>query len=165
MEMIVQGPNKLLLEDKEYICAIGASGITADKHEGDKATPRGTWPLRMVYYRPDRLPNGIITKLHMVALTPDDGWCDDANDPNYNKHVKLPYPAHTESLWRDDEIYDIIVPLGYNDEPAIPGKGSAIFLHIAREGFTPTEGCVALSKDDLLEILASVDKDTLLSIQ
>ena len=83
-----------------------------------------------------------------------DGWCDDPADENYNRLVTLPYKASHEQLRRDDGLYDVIVVLGYNDIPVIPGKGSAIFLHVATAGFSPTEGCVALARDDLLAVLA-----------
>src|SRR6185312_8513924 len=90
-------------------------------------------------------------------IAPQDGWCDDPADTVYNRPVHLPYRARAERLWREDGIYDLIVPLGYNDAPAVPGLGSAIFLHVARPDFGPTEGCVALARADLLALLADAD--------
>jgi L,D-peptidoglycan transpeptidase YkuD (ErfK/YbiS/YcfS/YnhG family) len=110
--------------------------------------------MRALLFRPDRLPRAPLTGLPLRGLRPEEGWCDDAADELYNKPVKLPYRARAERLWREDRIYDVIVVLGYNDDPVVPGKGSAIFLHIARPGFTPTAGCVALGQEDLLTVAA-----------
>ena len=136
-------------------CALGPSGVVeaANKREGDGATPLGLWPLRRVLYRPDRGPPPR-TALPTLPIAPDDGWCDDPGDPAYNRPVTLPYPASAERLWRDDGIYDLIVVLGHNDDPPVAGAGSAIFLHLARPGYPPTEGCVALARPDLEAVLA-----------
>jgi L,D-peptidoglycan transpeptidase YkuD (ErfK/YbiS/YcfS/YnhG family) len=136
-------------------CALGRGGVAAPgaKQEGDGATPAGVWPLRRLLYRPDRLA-APRTRLAVAALEPDDGWCDAPGDPAYNQPVTLPWPASAEHLWRDDGVYDLIVVLGYNDDPVVPGAGSAIFLHVARADYSPTEGCVALAPADLLEVLA-----------
>ena len=123
-----------------------------DKHEGDGATPIGCWPMRRVLFRPDRVPPPD-TALPVAALKPEDGWCDDPADPLYNRPVKLPYGARHERLWRDDEIYDVVVVLGHNDDPPRPQAGSAIFLHVARPDYAPTQGCVALAREHLLEVL------------
>ena len=93
----------------------------------------------------------------MRAIAIADGWCDDPGDAAYNRPVALPYKARAERLWREDGLYDLVVLLGYNDDPVVPGKGSAIFLHIARDDYGPTEGCVALSRADLLEVLKTAD--------
>jgi L,D-peptidoglycan transpeptidase YkuD (ErfK/YbiS/YcfS/YnhG family) len=88
------------------------------------------------------------------ALAPEDGWCDAPSNPAYNKPVRLPFPASAEALWRDDAVYDIIGILGWNDSPVRPGQGSAIFLHVARPDYAPTDGCVALAQDHLRRVLA-----------
>jgi L,D-peptidoglycan transpeptidase YkuD (ErfK/YbiS/YcfS/YnhG family) len=136
-------------------CALGPAGVVpaADKREGDGASPAGVWALRRVLYRPDRGAPPL-TGLPVSALSPSDGWCDDPADPAYNQPVRLPYPASAERLWRDDNLYDLIVILGHNDDPPAPGMGSAIFLHIARPDYSPTEGCVAVTHEDLLALLA-----------
>ena len=136
-------------------CALGPSGVVEaeNKREGDGASPLGLWPLRRVLYRPDRGPPPR-TALSAQPIAPDDGWCDAPGDPAYNRPVKLPCPASAETLWRDDGIYDLIVVLGYNDDPPVAGAGSAIFLHLARPGYPPTQGCVALARPDLDEVLA-----------
>ena len=135
-------------------CALGRSGITAVdlKREGDGASPAGVWPMRQLFWRADRLARPE-TALPVTALIPEAGWCDDPADPFYNRPVILPYPASHEKLWREDGLYDLIVELGYNDAPVEKGKGSAIFLHLARENYSPTEGCVACALPDLLALL------------
>ena len=137
-------------------CALGRGGVAVEKREGDGVTPAGAWPCRAVHYRADRLlvPH---TGLAVLTIGRQDGWCDAPEDPAYNRPVKLPYKASTERLWRKDRVYDLIVPLGYNDDPVLPGRGSAIFLHLARPGYAPTEGCVGLALDDLMAFLAGAD--------
>ena len=154
--VIVKSSGELSWGDKTYKVAIGKNGIIQAKREGDNATPVGCFPIRKIYYRTDRIakPN---TDFETVALERNDGWSDDVNDPAYNTHVKLPYTGSHEELWRDDHLYDIIVVLGYNDDPPVPGNGSAIFMHVARENYSPTAGCIALAISDLLDILRSID--------
>jgi L,D-peptidoglycan transpeptidase YkuD (ErfK/YbiS/YcfS/YnhG family) len=153
MDIEVFPDNRLVLGDRVFRCALGASGITRSKREGDKATPAGRFPLRRVLYRPDRLA-APTTALPLMPLDPRDGWCDAPDDPRYNQPVTLPYGASHERLWREDHVYDVIVVLGCNDAPAVPGMGSAIFMHVARPGYAPTEGCVALPLPDLEAVLA-----------
>lgn len=135
-------------------CAIGRGGMKTDKREGDGGTPVGAWPLRRVLYRADRLLAPPPTALPVAAIGPADGWCDDPADAAYNRPVTLPCPAGHERLWRDDAVYDVIAVLGHNDDPPVPGLGSAVFLHVARPGYPATEGCVALALPDLLALLA-----------
>jgi L,D-peptidoglycan transpeptidase YkuD (ErfK/YbiS/YcfS/YnhG family) len=144
-------------------CAIGRGGISAAKREGDGATPAGSFALRYVLYRPDR-EKAPQTRLSCRAIARDDGWCDAATDPAYNRMIRLPYPASAESLWRTDGHYDLIVPLGYNDTAIVAGKGSAIFLHLAAPDFAPTAGCVALGHADLLTVLAAADASSLVVV-
>ncbi len=150
---------------KRYDCRIGRGGLaaTGEKREGDLKTPRGSFALRSCYYRPDRIARPK-TLLPLLSLTLEDGWCDDPAHPMYNKPVKLPFAARHEKLWREDAVYDLIVPLGYNDDPVVAGAGSAIFMHVMREDGVGTEGCVALAKADLLEVLAGVTRETVLVI-
>lgn len=145
-------------------CCIGAGGTTANKHEGDQCTPLGAWPLRRVFYRPDRPPIPQ-TSLPLVRITRTMGWSDDPCDPKqYNRLVALPYAHRHEMLWRDDGVYDIVVELGYNDAPPVIGRGSAIFLHVARPDFAPTAGCVALAIEDLRQLLGRVSSGELLEV-
>lgn len=134
-------------------CALGRSGVVADKHEGDGGTPIGCWELRRVLYRPDRLAPPP-TALAVTAIAKDDGWCDEPSHADYNRPVALPHPARCERMWRDDGLYDVVVVLGHNDDPPVAGAGSAIFLHVAKPDYGPTEGCVALALPDLLMVLA-----------
>lgn len=143
------------LGTRQVRCALGRSGVVpaADKREGDGASPAGVWPIRRVLYRPDKSP-APQTALPVAAIAPDDGWCDAAGDPAYNRPVKLPYPASAERMWRtEDEAYDVVVVLGHNDEPVVDGAGSAIFLHLRKPGYTPTEGCVAVAPEDMRSLL------------
>jgi L,D-peptidoglycan transpeptidase YkuD (ErfK/YbiS/YcfS/YnhG family) len=134
-------------------CAIGKGGLRADKREGDGATPVGLLPLRRVLWRADRGPRPATT-LPCEPIAPEDGWCDDPGHRDYNQAVRLPHPARHEALWREDAVYDVIAVLGWNDAPVVRGRGSAIFLHVARADFAPTEGCVALPEKALRALLA-----------
>jgi L,D-peptidoglycan transpeptidase YkuD (ErfK/YbiS/YcfS/YnhG family) len=133
-------------------CAIGSGGIAIKDGEGDGITPRGVWPIREIFYRADRVTN-LNTQLPLWSIAPDDGWCDAPSDVNYNRLVKLPYLASTEHMWRDDSLYDIVAVLGFNDDPVYEGKGSAIFLHLAKPDYASTAGCVALAQADLIAAL------------
>lgn len=148
----IEGRWRARFGEHRWACAIGRGGVRRDKREGDGATPAGRWPIRRVLYRADRLQRPE-TAFPCDPLQPDDGWCDAPDDPHYNRPVRLPYPGGHERLWRDDEIYDCIVVLGHNDDPVRAGAGSAIFLHVARADLAPTEGCVALPRENLLEFL------------
>jgi L,D-peptidoglycan transpeptidase YkuD (ErfK/YbiS/YcfS/YnhG family) len=148
----------------ETRAACGRGGVRADKHEGDGASPEGTFPLLHLYYRADRLrvPQ---TALPRTALQPSHGWVDDPADPNYNRLVALPYPAHHEEMWRADGLYDLVVLIGYNTDPPLPGRGSAIFLHVARPDFGPTEGCIAIRREALLSLLPLLSPDGRITIR
>jgi L,D-peptidoglycan transpeptidase YkuD (ErfK/YbiS/YcfS/YnhG family) len=139
----------------ERACSLGRSGVVPaqDKREGDGASPLGKWVLRSVFYRPDREAPPR-TGLPLVPLRPQDGWCDDPASALYNRPVSLPFARSFERLWREDGLYDLCVVLGHNDEPPVAGMGSAIFLHLRAPDGGATEGCVALARGDLLELLA-----------
>ncbi len=153
--MIIRPSGHASWRDKQFRCALGAGGVSAAKREGDGATPIGTFPLRRVFYWPDRLEPPV-TSLPVMPLTPGLGWCDDPASADYNRLIILPHPARHEKLWRDDGLYDLIVEIGYNDDPVVAGRGSAIFIHIAKPDFAGTEGCIAFARADLLEILAGL---------
>lgn len=137
---------------EEMACTLGRSGVcaAAAKREGDGCTPLGTWPLRGVLLRPGSW-NSTDIKLPWRWVREGDGWSDDPVDPAYNRPVHLPRPFSAESLLRDDDAYDVIVVLGHNDAPPVPGHGSAIFLHLS-EG-RPTAGCIAIDRADMLKLL------------
>lgn len=153
--------------DDRFECSLGRTGILHEKHESDGGTPVGIFPLRALRFRADRLA-APETALLVTAIAEEDGWCDAPGDPNYNRPVKHPYPASAEKMWRDDHLYDLVVILGQNDDPVVPGAGSAIFFHLAKEtetGLRPTEGCVALRLPDMLKVLARCGPDTLMRIE
>lgn len=133
-------------------CVWGRGGISPSKVEGDGTTPVGQFPFRRVFYRADRIPRPETT-LPLQALRPQDGWCDDPEDPLYNQYIARPYSGRHEGLWREDSLYDLILIVGYNDDPIVKGKGSAVFVHLRRPEGESTEGCVALDLWDLLMVV------------
>jgi L,D-peptidoglycan transpeptidase YkuD (ErfK/YbiS/YcfS/YnhG family) len=144
-------------------CALGRAGRTALKREGDFASPRGRFALLGVFYRPERLRRPR-TGLPIAVIRPDDGWCDAPADRNYNRPVRLPYPASAERMWRDDGLYDLVVVLDHNFASRRRNGGSAIFLHCAAPGYAPTAGCVALARRDLVKLLARLRPGTVIEI-
>lgn len=146
-------------------CTIGRSGAcpAGEKREGDGMTPLGTWPIRGVLLRRDRVAPPPKLALPWRWLRPDDGWSDDPADPAYNRPVRHPHPFSAERLWREDGLYDVIVVLGHNDASPVPALGSAIFLHCWSDG-RPTEGCVAVAREELLDILPALGVDALVDI-
>ena len=157
----VMGEGLLLADGQTYPCTLGRAGIAVpgQKREGDLKTPTGSFAMRCCYFRPDRVvppPSG----LKIIELSRNDGWCDDPAHPHYNQFVKLPFEARHEKLWRDDHIYDLIIPLGYNDDPVVPALGSAIFMHIMRPDGVGTEGCIALERATLMGILPRLNSKT-----
>ena len=135
--------------------ALGRSGLRALKREGDGGTPLGRFPIRGVLYRADRFQRPH-TMFPIHAIRANDGWCEDPENRNYNRIVKLSARSTADHLMRADHLYDVVLVLGYNDRPRVRGKGSAIFVHIARDGLTPTAGCIALRHRDLLAMLAQL---------
>lgn len=157
------GAGRLGFGDLTMACTIGRSGAcaAADKREGDGCTPLGTWPLRGVLLRPGKLdPVGI--RLPWRWVREGDGWSDDPADPAYNRPVHLPRPFSAESMMREDDAYDVVLVLGHNDSPPIPGQGSAIFFHLS-EG-RPTAGCIAVERDDMLKLLPSLSPGDVMEI-
>lgn len=150
----VSADGLLRFQGQTLRCALGQGGIRAMKQEGDGATPAGLLPIRRILWRADRGPRPA-TALPAEPLAPDDGWCDDPSHRDYNTPIRLPHGARHEKLWREDAVYDVIGVLGWNDAPVVRGRGSAIFLHLARPGLPPTEGCIALPEPDLRRLLAA----------
>ena len=148
----VRSSGTLSWRSKAYRCALGINGVTSRKREGDGATPLGCFPLRRILYRDDRT-NRPVSALPVARLDQNDAWCDDPEDHAYNRPVTVPYPGHTEPLWREDGLYDVLAIMGHNDDPVVRGCGSAIFLHVAAPDFAPTRGCIAIAREDLLAIL------------
>jgi L,D-peptidoglycan transpeptidase YkuD (ErfK/YbiS/YcfS/YnhG family) len=150
---LVRRDGVLLVGGQTFRVALGRGGVRADKQEGDGATPAGVLVLRRVFYRADCGPPPECA-VPIEPLAPDDGWCDDPSDADYNRMVRLPHDGRCEELWRSDRVYDVVGVLGWNDAPVVRGRGSAIFLHVARADFSPTDGCVALALADLRRVLA-----------
>ena len=146
------GAGRLTFGTIAMACAIGRGGpcAAADKREGDGCTPLGTWPIRGMLLRPGKASAAGI-QLPWRWLREGDGWSDDPADPAYNRPVHLPRGFSAENLLRDDDAYDVIVVLGHNDAPPVPGRGSAIFFHLS-EG-RPTAGCIAVEREDMLKLL------------
>ena len=153
--------HQVLWEDTILPCKVGRNGFANynSKREGDGYTTTGKWQLLTVYYRPDRLdiPK---TTLPVVAIAPDMGWSDDPADPLYNSLINTPYNFSHESLWRADNLYDLLITTSHNTNPAVPGCGSAIFIHQMHEAETPTAGCLALKLPDLEFLITTATPDT-----
>jgi L,D-peptidoglycan transpeptidase YkuD (ErfK/YbiS/YcfS/YnhG family) len=143
--------------------ALGRSGIQANKREGDGATPRGRFRLVRLWWRADRLPHPG-TQLPTRRIEMNDAWCEDPSDRRYNRAVKLSQASSADRLWRDDHLYDLVIELDHNTRPRMKNLGSAVFVHVARQGFGPTAGCVALKAEDLTRLLARLGRDTQIEI-
>jgi len=151
-----------------FVCALGRGGISALKREGDGATPLATMRLLHGFFRAGRAaaPRAPVmaSPLRFRRIGPGDGWCDAPGDRNYNRPVRLPYGASCEAMARPDRLYDCVVVLDWNIRPRRRGRGSAIFLHIAREGFAPTEGCVAVSPRVMARLVPYLSPRTVLTV-
>ena len=161
--MIIVKKNLLSFNDISFKCAVGKNGITNNKVEGDGCTPAGKYLINQVYYRQDRvvLPS---TSIPSIAIAKNFGWCDDVSSDCYNKIITFIFKLGAEILYRNDNIYDILVVIDYNQNPVIKNKGSAIFLHIAKPNYVGTEGCVAISMVDLIHLLKIITTKTNIQI-
>lgn len=154
---------KAVLGELSFPCALGRGGVSADKVEGDGCTPLGRFPVRRLFYRPDRIRD-LVCRLPMQPISPADGWCDDPRDASYNRLITRPYPASHESMWLESTVYDLVLVIGHNDDPVVPGKGSAVFLHLAQPDYAPTAGCVAFARADFIALLQAMEPDTAIVI-
>lgn len=143
----------LRIAGRAFPVALGRTGICAGKREGDGRTPAGVWRVTGLLYRPDRGPRPV-SRLAMRPIRPEDGWCDDPADRRYNRPVRLPCAASHEKMRRADGLYDLVLVLDHNQRPRVKGHGSAVFIHEARPGLAPTEGCVALPRAELRRLAA-----------
>ncbi len=144
-------------------CALGRAGRRATKREGDGATPIGCFAVRQAFYRADRLQRPR-TRIPLTPLRAYDGWCDDPQDRNYNRYIRHPYPASAERLWRQDDLYDLVVVIGHNDRPRVRERGSAVFIHVAGPGLAPTAGCIALRLPDFKRLIARLRPGTVVNV-
>ena len=144
--------------------ALGRGGVKANKREGDGATPRGTFRLKRLWWRAERHARPA-TLLPAQRIKPDDGWCEDPSDRHYNRPVKVPPQAKADRLARADALYDFIVEIDHNTRPRVAGRGSAVFIHVARPHLAPTTGCVALELISLRRLLARVGPRTRIVVE
>ena len=154
--IIVNKSRVLKYKNLKFKCALGKAGIGKKREEGDNITPKGSYKLLKLFYRSDRMPN-FKTVLKKKKINKKMGWCDDVNNKNYNKLINLPSSFSHEKLFRKDNIYDLIIPINYNTKKIVKGKGSAIFLHVAKKNYEPTRGCIALKKKYLILLLKNID--------
>ena len=161
--IIINKSGYLKYKDFKFKCALGKAGIGEKKREGDNVTPTGTFKIVKIYYRSDRVKK-ISSKLRLIEITKNMGWCDDPNSKNYNKLINLPSKYSHEKLFKKNNIYNVIVVLNYNMKPIIKNKGSAIFIHIAKNNYQPTQGCIALKKNDLLKLLSKISRNIKIKI-
>ena len=163
MTILLKNKESLIFDDFLFDCSIGKNGTTKNKIEGDKKTPLGTFEIGNLYYRRDR-HNKPITKLKCIPITKKMGWCNDPNDKkNYNRLIKIKKNIKHEKLFRKDKKYDFLIPISYNTKKIIPGKGSAIFIHLTNN-YKSTLGCIALKKNDFLILLKLINRKTKLKI-
>ncbi len=161
--MIIVRKNILTFKDNSYTCAIGKNGTTNEKKEGDGCTPLGKYSLGRIYFRKDKviLPD---LKIPTTIIDKNTGWCDDILSDDYNKVISFPFNYSAEKFYKSDDVYDILCVIEYNSNPIIKGKGSAIFMHVARDDYSGTEGCIALRKEHLITILSQIDLETKINI-
>ena len=163
MTILVKNKHSLQIDEFKFKCCIGKNGLTKNKKEGDKKTPKGIFEIENLYYRKDRLGKPI-TSLKCIEIEKDMGWCDDINFPKkYNKLIKTEKKIKHEILKRKDHKYDLLIPIKYNFKKPISGLGSCLFIHLTKD-YKPTAGCIALKKNDFLIILKLINKNSKIKI-
>ena len=161
--IIVKKSGYLKYKNLKFRCALGKAGIKKKEREGDNVTPKGTFKITKIYYRHDKIKN-IKTFIKKIKIKKNMGWCDDSTSSFYNRQIELPSQLSHERLYRNDNLYDLILVLNYNTNPIIKNKGSAIFIHIAKKYYRKTKGCIALSKENLIELVSKIKKKTKIKI-
>ena len=162
MTILLKNKHTVQFDSFKFKCCIGKNGLTKFKKEGDFKTPKGTFKIEHLYFRKDRMKKPI-TKLKCIEIKKNMGWCDDLKSKRYNKLITINNDFSHEKLFRKDLKYDLLIPIKYNFNKIVPGKGSCIFLHLT-QNFKPTAGCVALSKKDFLILLKLIKKNTKIKI-
>jgi L,D-peptidoglycan transpeptidase YkuD (ErfK/YbiS/YcfS/YnhG family) len=157
--IIINKSGVLKYKKLKFRCALGKAGVENKKSEGDNITPKGNYKIVTIYYRKDRVKK-ITSKIKLIQIKKDMGWCDDPRSESYNQLVKLPTNFSCEKLFRKENIYDLIIVLNYNMKPTIKNKGSAIFIHVAKKNFSKTAGCIALKKTHLRKLIKEINKKT-----
>lgn len=163
MDVFVEKSGMISCGKQRWSCALGRAGLGQKNTEGDGLTPLGRHAFGRVFWRSDRLSEPK-TSLHCQPIVETMGWCDDPDQDDYNTLITLPHAGSFEELWRQDHVYDLIVELLYNTNPIVLGHGSAIFMHVARPDFNPTEGCIALKQKDLLMLLTMLNENSVLIV-
>ena len=161
--IIVKKSGYLKYKNLKFRCALGKAGVKKKRIEGDNITPRGIFKIIKIYYRPDKIKK-IKTSIKKIKIKKNMGWCDDPKSSFYNRQIKLPTKYGHEKLYRNDNLYDLIVVLNYNMKPIIKNKGSAIFLHVAKNSYQETKGCIALKKEHLIKVISKIKKNTRIKI-
>ena len=161
--IIINKSGYLKYKNFKFRCSLGKAGIKIKTKEGDQVTPKGIFKVIKIYYRKDKIKK-IINPIKKIQIKKNMGWCDDPKSDLYNQQIKLPNKFSYEKLYRKDGLYDIILVLNYNTSPIVKKKGSAIFIHIAKRKFKPTEGCIGLKKNDLIKLLKKIKKNTKIKI-
>jgi L,D-peptidoglycan transpeptidase YkuD (ErfK/YbiS/YcfS/YnhG family) len=161
--IIINKSGYLKYKNLKFKCSLGKGGVGVKRKEGDNITPKGTYKIVKIYYRDDRVKK-IPLNLKLIKIKKNMGWCDDPNSKNYNQLIRIPSKYGYERLFRKENIYDLIIVLNYNMNPVIKNKGSAIFIHVAKKRFQPTEGCIAISKKNLLYLIKNISKNTRIKI-
>ena len=161
--IIVKKSGYLQYKNLKFRCALGKAGIKKKEKEGDNVTPKGIFKITSMYYRPDRIKN-IITAIKKIKIKKNMGWCDDPDSHFYNQQISLPTKFNHEKLYRNDNLYDLVLVLNYNTNPIIKNKGSAIFIHIAKKNYKKTKGCIALKKKHLIELISKIKTNTQIKI-
>jgi len=158
MTILLKNKHTVKFDDFEFKCCIGKNGLTKFKKEGDGKTPKGIFKIEHLYFRKDRIKKPL-TKLKCIEIKRNMGWCDDVKNKKYNKLIKINKNCSHEKLFRKDKKYDLLIPIKYNFNNIIPGKGSCIFIHLTSD-YKPTAGCIALKKKDLLILLKLINKNS-----
>jgi L,D-peptidoglycan transpeptidase YkuD (ErfK/YbiS/YcfS/YnhG family) len=161
--IIVKKNGYIKYKSFKFRCAIGKAGIKKKVKEGDNITPKGIFKITRIYYRSDKIKL-IKTNIKKVKIKKNMGWCDDPKSRFYNMQIKLPNKYGHEKLYRNDNLYDLVAVLNYNTNPVVKNKGSAIFIHITKNSYKKTAGCVALKKKDLIKIISKIKKNTKIKI-
>lgn len=161
--IIINKYGHLKYKNFKFRCALGKAGVGKKKIEGDNITPKGIFKIIKIYYRSDRIKK-ITSKFRLIKIKKNMGWCDDPRSKNYNQLIKLPSRYSYENLFKHNNIYDLILVLNFNMNPVIKNKGSAIFIHIAKRNYKPTAGCIALKKENLIELINIIKRNTVVKI-
>ena len=162
MRIILKNKETLLYDDFKFKCSIGKKGSSNNKKEGDNKTPKGVFKLGNIYYRADRVKKPK-SNLDTIIIKRNMGWCDDPNSKFYNKLVKIKKNIKCEKLFRKDNKYNLLIPISYNTRKPVPGKGSAIFIHLTNR-YEGTLGCIGLKEKDFLIMLKLLNKKTKIKV-